>query len=166
MKPRVLFLHNYPTLFVKMDREILKEFCELSELWFKGIKDIPKVMIEIKKADFAYSWFGGFHSLWMVLFSKLYRKPTVIVAGGYDVASCPEINYGAMRKGARRLMGRLLFKFTKRVLSVSPYNYGEIIRNARVDQRKVNIIPLGVPNFEIKGDVSKTKRVVLSLIHI
>src|SRR5688572_13261566 len=41
-----------------------------------------------------YIWFADYHSFLPVLFSRLFRKKSVICAGGYECTYIPEINCG------------------------------------------------------------------------
>jgi glycosyltransferase involved in cell wall biosynthesis len=97
----------------------------------------------------------------MVLFSKILKKPSIVVAGGYDVASYPEIDYGAMRGGLRKWMGRMTFSLADHILSVSSFNHREVLTNARVKGEKVSLIPLGLPPVpRPEVNITKKKRVV------
>jgi glycosyltransferase involved in cell wall biosynthesis len=67
----------------------------------------------------------------------------VVVAGGYDVAAVPEIDYGNMRGGLARVLGRWLFRCASVVLPYSHAAAREVSRNAGVGSRKQQMIYLG-----------------------
>lgn len=160
MRP-LLFLHNDPKPFVKNDLEILRDAFPVREFYFKGILDIPSLLREVAYSSLTFSWFGGFHAFWMVLFSKALRKTSFVVAGGYDVASYPEIQYGAMRKGPRKWMGEFIFALADKVLSVSPFNFAEVIKNLGIKKEKIRLIPLALKTPTLpEGDLEKKKQVV------
>lgn len=162
MEP-VLFLHNYPMPFVLKDLEILSSAFRVREFHFRGLLDVPRLLREVRKSSMTFSWFGGFHSFWMVLFSRLLGKPSLVVAGGYDVASYPEIRYGAMRGGPRKWMGKATFGLAQSILSVSPFNYSEILENVGVSREKVRMIPLGIEPVPLPQGGLKKKRQVTTV---
>ena len=49
-------------------------------------------------------------------------KPVYIIAGGFDVASVPKINYGAMIGGSRKQIGNWILSNATKVISVSKSN--------------------------------------------
>jgi glycosyltransferase involved in cell wall biosynthesis len=53
-----------------------------------------------------------------VLFSRIFRKKSIVIAGGWDVVSMPEIGYGAM-KGKRIKKTQYALKKANRVMAVS-----------------------------------------------
>ena len=115
MKILVLFRKRFT--FVKLDIDILETAHEVKELKVDyGINKVPITINEyiqgVKWADIILSWFGGHHALMPFLLAKKYNRPCLIVASGYDVANEPEINYGHMRPGIRRPIGKSVFQLT------------------------------------------------------
>jgi glycosyltransferase involved in cell wall biosynthesis len=60
--------------------------------------------------------------------ARLARKPAVVVSGGFDVASLPELDYGRMVHPLTRNMSRLALRAATRVLAVSHFNAAEVER--------------------------------------
>jgi len=55
-----------------------------------------RVIRYILRTDLSFIWFAGGHAARVVFLSKRFRKKSIVVVGGYEVAKVPEINYGLM----------------------------------------------------------------------
>jgi len=147
---RILFVHTYPATFVQIDLEILCSQHEAYELYvWKGqlynwIGHILKTMKKVFWADTIFVWFGSYHALLPFLLGRLLGRKCVIVASGYDVANMPEINYGNMRPGIRRIMGRFIFRLADKVFAVSDFTRNEAIHNVGVLPTKIVTIYHGI----------------------
>ena len=146
-RPRILVICQGLKSFVERDIEILDEefdarvFCDyppsgarLGELWR-----------EVRRADLLLIWFMGRHALLPLLLGRLLGRRVVLVAGGWDVAACPEIGYGLLRSGWRRLLLRPLFRLPQRVVSVSAANQLEAWLQADVRRERSTLILHGFP---------------------
>ncbi len=128
-KTVLLVYHNYST-FVKADDEILGKCYNVQRYHFIIAKCffpftwafIRQLFYLIKHAggiDVFYCWFSDYHALLPVLFAKLLRKQSVVIVGGYDSVSIPEIEYGVfLRRNIRALFARLSYKLTKYISAV------------------------------------------------
>lgn len=121
MKKNILLVYVNYSSFVKTDYEILSKKYEVSTYHYKPVRGICKntiefsrqlyhLLINIKKYSAIYIWFGDYHSFLPVLFGKLFRKKTLVVIGGYDVAYLPQYGYGTMTKPLRKLLTRFSFR--------------------------------------------------------
>ncbi len=126
--------------FVKKDLEILKSKHNVKEFHYKGLKDAPSLIIGILKSDLAFSWFGKLHAFFAVLFSKLFGKKCIVVAGGDDVACEPEIKYGMFSFWWKKWCPLFVFKYADLILCVSEFNRFEALRNAKAQPQKVKMI--------------------------
>ena len=125
-------------LFLKTDLNILKKrffvktvsgFNRRNPL--RGIVSIFEILIWTLWADLTFSWFAGVDAFWAVLFSKLFRKKSVVVASGFSVAAMPEIKYGAMRGGISSRVVKFILRRATKVLAVSEFNMKQILRYVR-----------------------------------
>lgn len=96
---KILFVHQGLQPFVKKDLDILQETHEVRCIELKGsFVDIAGNIIHLWAGvvwcDLTFSWFGKLHAFFAVLFSKMLRKKSIVIAGGDDVARVPEIKYG------------------------------------------------------------------------
>jgi len=115
---------------------------------------VPKA---VRGADVLVCWFGSVRFLPYLLAARALGRPVVIVAGGYDLASLPEIGYGNMRPGPVRALGRLVFRLADIVACVSASAASEATAHAGVPRRRVRVIPNA---FEIGGPGESVERAV------
>ena len=146
----ILFVHNEPATFVRIDLDLLRSAHTVRELyverrgagqmagWAAGLPQ------QVRWADLIFGWFGGYHLLLPCALGRALGRACVVVASGYDVAAMPEIGYGNMRGGPRRVIGRQVFALADRVLAVSHFTRSEAMRNAGVPAAKLRVVPHGL----------------------
>jgi glycosyltransferase involved in cell wall biosynthesis len=115
---RLLLIYPFSSSYIQRDLEILKEEFEVLSLHYKGKKDLFKLLRSVLKTDVNVSWFSLGHATTAVLLSRIFRKKSIVIAGGWDVVTMPEIGYGAM-KGKRIKKTQYALKKTNKVLAVS-----------------------------------------------
>lgn len=106
----------YPawSVFVQTDYEILSSLFEVRKYHFRSVKGGFSVIIGLLKQfffltfniwqfDSVFIWFADQHSFLPILFSKLTRKRSFLVIGGYDVCRIPQLNYGVFCSKTRGL---------------------------------------------------------------
>lgn len=168
---KILFVHNHPNSFVRIDQEILSAQHDVHELYVNWRK--PRGLIEATIAairgvlwcDVVFAWFGGFHALLPFLLAKMLGKHCLVVASGYDVANEPLINYGNMRPGVRRWISRLVFRLADCVLAVSHFTATQAISNARISPSKLQVITHGIPKIPTCTNTNERQMVVLTAAH-
>lgn len=149
---KILFVYQALSTFVKKDLDILRSSHIVREIHFRGINDIHKLWRGVKWCDLSFSWFGSFHAFLSVLFSKLLKKKSIVVAGGYDVGQID----GLWAQKIKRWCPYYVFSNTDLTLTVSSYNHEEAIRNVAADSQKTIKIYHGFdytqiyPNSNIK----------------
>ena len=104
MKAKILYFHAGKSSFVIKDIEILQEMYTVIDFFFdtSNKKKYPLIFIKQKlfilrhlfSAKLFVCQFAGNHTFLPILFSKLFFKKSVVVAGGTDCVSFPSINYG------------------------------------------------------------------------
>lgn len=113
--------------FVKADLNALSQIYDVRTFKYNSKKDILKLLFEVLRTDLNYSWFVLGYTSIAVLFSKLFHKKSIAVAGGWDVVSMPEINYGAMQSSKRRRKTKFALDYADRILAVSESTKREVI---------------------------------------
>lgn len=101
--------------------------------------------------DLLFCWFASVRFLPAIFLAKLIGKKVIIAAGGFDVVSMPEIDYGGLRKkGLITWLRKKALYLADVVVAVSESNREEICRNADVPEEKVVLIRQGfhVPSLE------------------
>ena len=141
--PRVLFVHNRSTKFVQIDLALLREECLVTE-WHKRVGNVASLARAIAASDLVFGWFASKHTLLPILMASWMRRPTVLVVGGYDTASLPQIGYGNQRGGPRRWITRWIMRHADQLITPSFFARDEAIRNVGVDARRVRVVHLGL----------------------
>ncbi len=129
-KKTVLLLYTNYSTFVAKDDTILNKHYNVIKYEFKPQKKFTKMLIEllkqklfllinIWKVDIVYSWFSDFHSFLPFLFAKILGKKTIVIVGGFDAVSIPELNYGLFhKKDLRQKFGIWTYKLSDYILPV------------------------------------------------
>lgn len=135
-------------IFLERDVEILKKHFEVRTAPTfnrkKPITSIPSIFKILKGtlwADLTFSQFADTHAFLAVLFSKIFRKKSIVIVGGYEVAKVPEIGYGAMLNPLYTQVVRFVLKHADRVLTTAESLREDAIINAKVHGRNIKTVP-------------------------
>ncbi len=114
MKNKILFIkrHDSNAKFVTNDIPILKSKYDVKVDEVNVSKSIAFIftftvkffgyLFSLWRYDLVYIWFADYHSFLPILFSKLFRKKSIICAGGYESTYIPEIDMGVFTKATLR----------------------------------------------------------------
>lgn len=145
---RVLLVHSGNEPFVKIDHDLLCSSFVVQD--FYRVQKFPADFLQywrgIKKADVVFCWFACWNSFWALLFARLFRKGSILVIGGYDLANLPESNYGHQRPGVMKWVSRLSMKLATQLFTNSYFSQKEAEQNAKVPLGRVRVIYHGVPD--------------------
>ena len=134
--PKILFIRSSKSSFIQKDIEILRKYFDVkivdSDLTGKSLKGalvtIYNIIKGILRVDITFSWFAGTHAFVAVLLSKLFRKKSIVVVGGYEVAKVPEIGYGALLNPRSARKVKYVLESADKILAVSEFNKKEILK--------------------------------------
>jgi glycosyltransferase involved in cell wall biosynthesis len=144
---RLLYVHSRKASFVAIDRAILAERFEVEDLYQPGRRPNPvKVLRGVLRADVVFGWFASWHTFFPITLAWLLRKPSVLIVGGFDTASMPDIGYGYQQGGLRRAASRWIMRRARRLATNSEYSLSEIERNTPISPERVRVIHHGVPD--------------------
>ena len=150
---KVAFVYYSFSSFIKSDYEVLSKHFNVNKINYRRVWDAFRIMIAVLKSDVSFSWFAGGHAFLMVLFSKIFRKKSIVIAGGGDVAAVPEIDYGGMRKNKRsRFFAKFVLKHTNIVLAVSNFTKDEVLKYTKPKILKVVYNGIDVERFKPSGE--------------
>ena len=113
-KKTILLISDSMHPFIKRDLEILSRHYDTDVFLYTSTSDRWKLIKEVRSHDINISWFILGYSNIAVKASRLVGKKSVLIAGGYDVFSIPELNYGYTLNPKRRK--RLMYNLTRWVL--------------------------------------------------
>ena len=145
---KILFVHQGLQSFVKKDFDILMEKHEVRGLKFTGKKglffnllpDLWKLLLGVIWCDFTFSWFGKLHAFFAVLFSLIFKKKSIVVAGGEDVVYAPEIKYGMFSFWWQKWCPLFVYRYADLILPPSEFHNQILMENAKPNSRKVKVI--------------------------
>ena len=144
---RLLFLYETDATFVRTDLETLRGQWDVTALDCSGGISFRQIFGPLRKADLSFSWFALGHAARAVALGKLLRRPSVVVAGGWDVLSMPEIGYGAARSPKGRRRARFILRWADEVLAFSQFSR-KVIRD--LSGREATLAYLGVDTEQFR----------------
>lgn len=130
MKQNIFFIYPDFSTFVREDHDILSSKHIVINYRFKSSKNLFQFVIDqvklfiylvlnIRKIDVIYCWFADYHSFLPTLFGKIFNRKNIIIVGGYDAVSVPEINYGIFyKKNLRALCAKWSYKMANYIVPV------------------------------------------------
>lgn len=150
-KIRILFIRPSKSSFIQKDLEILRKHFDVkivdSDLTGKSLKGalvtIYNMIKEILRVDITFSWFAGTHAFVAILLSKIFRKRSIVVVGGYEVAEVPEMGYGAMLRARSARKVKFVLKHADKILVVDPSLKEDAIKNAKVSGENIDCLSTG-----------------------
>jgi len=135
-------------IFLERDVEILKKHFEIRTAPTfnrkKPITSIPSIFKILKGtlwADLTFSQFADTHAFLAVLFSKIFRKKSIVIVGGYEVAKVPEIGYGAMLNPLYTQVVKFVLKHADRILTTAASLKEDAISNAKIRGENIKTVP-------------------------
>lgn len=168
-KKRMAFVYFHPSSswipsFIEQDFKILSKYYNCGLLNFRGLTDFYKILKLIILSDICFSWFASGHSFIAVVLSKLFKKKSVVVAGGYDVADSPEINYGLYTLGLmKKMRANFVLKCADLILAVSNFTKEEAIAQSKPKRIIVLYNAVDIEKFRPEGSIGKKGDMVITV---
>lgn len=135
-------------IFLERDVELLRKHFEVRTVPTfnrkRPIATLPnvfRIFNGVLWADVTFSQFADTHAFFAVVFSKVLRKKSIVVVGGYEVAKVPEIKYGAMLNPMFRQVVGFILRHADKVLTTSDSLRKDTIANARVNGKNIETVP-------------------------
>lgn len=161
---KVLFITNSNSTFIKMDLELLKnDFNVISiDLSKHKMMNLVSLIRGVIWADITFSWFASYHAFAAVLISKIIRRKSIVVLGGYEVAKIPAINYGLLLNPIFAFMVKFIFNNASKILAVDEGLRADAINNLGIDGKNILVVPTGYDHDKYIKGISK-ENIVLSV---
>lgn len=160
---KALLFYPNESSFVRVDEEILGQIAQLKSICLSQAKGkwtylwallgiAPRIMAN-PEAQLCISWFADYHTLFMVMAAKLFRRKSVVFIGGYDAVHYPAFAYGVYHNPLRRFCAVFALKNCDLIIA----NHAALLAS---DNRYYN--PKGHPEgiFRLIPEL-KTKAVVV-----
>ena len=86
---QILFVYSRDSTFVEIDRELLGRRWSVRD-WPqpRALVNVLAVAAAVRRSDLVFGWFASWHTFWPVTLARLLGRPSVVVIGGFDTASC------------------------------------------------------------------------------
>ncbi len=120
-KPRILFLYDFYTSFVKKDIDSLSKNFDVDVYHFKFKRKTGVLkayffqffylLLTGNKYDLYITQFAGHVSLFPSVFSKFFKTKSLILVAGTDAASLPDIKYGNKQRFFQKIATSMSFRF-------------------------------------------------------
>jgi len=153
-KIKILFVSVAIEDFIKRDIELLRKYFNIKVIKWEGLKPIIllKMIKGILWADLTFSWFGAGHAFYAVLLSRMLRKKSIVVIGGYEVAKVQEIDYGLLLNPKSASRVKYVLENADKILAVSKFNKKEILKY-RENLKNIKLVYNGIDvcKFKPKG---------------
>jgi glycosyltransferase involved in cell wall biosynthesis len=157
----ILFTSTFRASFVQQDVALLGNFSTLTIIVAAGAGAFVRYLAALRRATITYSWFASVYSSVLVLFTKLFRRRSVIVLGGVDVADIGELNYGIWNSWWRAPIVRYGIMHADAVLAVDMFLKIEAMRLAKYDGRNIAVLPTGYDAEAWKPEGAKRQLVLM-----
>jgi glycosyltransferase involved in cell wall biosynthesis len=142
---RVLYVYSRRNTFTRIDLEALRGRFEVEEYFQNGALPRPRELVaKLRRCDVVFGWFASWHTLAALNLARALGKPSVLVIGGFDTASLPEIGYGNQQDPIRRRRARLAMRRATRLVTNSDYSRREIERNIGIPPEQVTVVHHGL----------------------
>ncbi len=120
--PRVFFVHDIGATFVQKDLALLRTFCEVTPLLFRGPRDYFRLIKGLLRCDIVYCWFALDFAAVAVVLAKFTGRGSIVASGGWDVARFKEIGYGRLLRRRGRIAARIACSIADLVLAFSDWS--------------------------------------------
>lgn len=142
-KTKILFTSTIFTSFIKEDLSFFENQYNVKKIIGSGLIHIIKILLAVPRNDVTFTWFASVYSAFVVFFSRVFKKKSIIVIGGVDVAKEPSINYGIWLNWWKSIFVRYAIRNADKVLAVDPFLISEAKRLAKYDGLNLVYVPTG-----------------------
>ena len=157
-KLKIAFIYYFYSSFIKQDYKILSKHFDVMEVNYRNVWDVFKILKSILKSDLCFSWFVGGHTFLAVLFSIIFRKKSIIIAGGGEVAPYIQSTLGWHKK----IYMKFALKYADLVLPVSEIISDEILRRW-VEPKRMEVVYNGIDVKMFKPLYEKENNLVITV---
>ena len=137
--------------FVRKDLELLEKHFDVRTVNFNFNKKNTngtlltefKLLKGVFWADLTFSWFADLHAYQAVKLSKAFKKKSIVIIGGYEVASIPELEYGAVLSPERFKRVKYVLENADLVLTVDESLKNDALNHYNISGNNIQNVPTG-----------------------
>lgn len=165
---KVLFIRPSKSSFIQNDLKLLRKHFDVRVVDFILNRKDPKntfktvwdLITGVVWADLTFSWFADVHAYWAVRLSKIFRKKSIVVVGGYEVANVPGIGYGAVINPKTFNIVNYAIDNADIVLTVDESLKKDAIKNYGIKEENILTLPTGYDHEFFKPEGKKENLVI------
>jgi glycosyltransferase involved in cell wall biosynthesis len=169
-RTRILFVRAKEaseSSFINRDIELLKKHFDVRVIDYvldkrrarESAGTIWRMCKGLVWADASLSWFAVWHARTAVRLSKIFLRKSIALVGGYEVASMPEIAYGAQLNPETKKVVDYVLKNATKVVAGSEFTKSEILRCTKSPE-KVELVLFGVDSERFKPGGARENLVI------
>jgi len=160
MPLKILFIKPSPSSFIHVDQTILEKHFEVTPFLLKQASGKRRYFLSLlslllfilkhgRNVDVFACWFGDYHTAVMVFLAHIFKKPSVVFAGGQEAVCYKELGKGVYLKKARGF----LVKYALRNCTLIIPNHASLIYHENFFYNPENPHIDGIRHYcgEIKG---------------
>lgn len=153
--------------FVMDDVRLISRFAEAA-FWNTKKKGLfsPDMIQAVKRSDLVYCWFASLHSLLPAFLARIYRKPLVVVSGGYDSAKVPEIRYGNSGHWFKKWLTSIILGKADAIIVNSGHSAGDVRRFMPQLENKIHLIYHRINHIRPEPEPKRDPKLVLSVVRM
>ncbi|MFA6540932.1 MAG: glycosyltransferase family 4 protein [Bacteroidota bacterium] len=142
-KKNILFTSTFITSFIRDDISLLSRTHTIVTVTTSGVKALASYLLLLATAEITFSWFASVYSSLLVLAGKLFRKKSILILGGVDVAKIPELHYGIWNSRWKSVIVGFGIRRANAVLAVDNSLRLDAMHLAHYDGRNIIVVPTG-----------------------
>jgi glycosyltransferase involved in cell wall biosynthesis len=142
-RPKILFTSTLSNSFILEDLRLLRKFYHVDAFISAGFTVPFRLIHRIIRADVTFTWFASVYSFFVVLLASLFRRRSILVVGGVDVARVPEFHYGIWLSPWKSAFVKYALRHASRVLVVDASLQEAAIRLAKYSGDNISCVPTG-----------------------
>lgn len=158
-RKKITIIYCLLASYVKRDIEILKTKYDVVEIYSRNIRRNPRSFLSIAKhvpsSDLILGWFADYPTLWAIMIAKIFRRKSIVIVVGYEVAKEPKFGYGRQLRNSGKHIVRWTVNLANEIIAVSNFSREEAINNLQLDPNKIRTVYHGFPIPRAQTDAHK-----------
>lgn len=171
-RKNILVIGDTSSTFVQKDIDYLRAIGNVKTIDFSYGRSPHNILNFIKYpfnvlygcmwADVVFIWFANIHSFIAVHIAKSLNIKSIVVIGGVDVASIPEIEYGLLAKPHLKWIVKTTMQNSDLILAVDEGLKQDAIQKLGISRNNIEIVPTGY-DYTKYSDGKKDNNLIITV---
>ncbi|MCP4203562.1 MAG: glycosyltransferase family 4 protein, partial [bacterium] len=157
--------------FIDQDIETLSKEYSLEVLYRPDFASRRQLLLAVSRQllsarnSLVYIWFAEpYDTPFIVLLARLFRVPSVIAIGGYELVSMPEVGYGAITRRRDRMQLACALRLAHTLLPTSEFLARELRRLGHY--RRIQVMPPDIDCSYFRPSAGERERLVVTVARV